>query len=219
MLRKSIWLVRARRWVRLWVKIAAEGCLAPLHDRTAFLQLLALPVFFYLVFLAQGIGAVTEEIFFSWAAAKALAYAVPVFLLWNFIGAMFRVKEVERMSGKWFGGSFVYNEPILVHISRVTNADNEALQPFKIKEAEPGGYVYLNVEFDGFEKRRIKAQVVHKYVRGISLPGPMPWEAQQDGPFHCAVLIEKEKTLYLATHCETENWSIVKIYLVSFSIT
>ena len=214
----SVLLVRFKRRCRLWLKIAAADCLAPLQDRTAFLQLSALPIFLYLVFMVRGFRAMTNEIFSVAAATQALIYAVPIFVSWNLIAAAFETKSAEAAEGKWFQHFFVYNEPKLVFMTKVTNADNGQLKPFKIKYAEGGGYVYLNVEFDGFERRRIKAQVVHKTVLGHETPGPIPWDIVPNGPVNAACYIEKGKTLYLATECETQNWSIVKVYMTSFSI-
>jgi len=162
---------------------------------------------------------VSGEISQSWTVLQTILYAIPLFVVWNMVSACFKVREKEGRLGKWFEGSFVYNEPILIHMARVTDADNNKLQLFKIKEAENGGYANLNVEIDGFEKRRIKVQVIHKTIYGFPHPGPTPWDTQGYGPFHCTIFIERDKTLCLATHCETQNWSIVKIYLVSFSIT
>lgn len=213
------WAVRLRRRAGRWARIAVEDCLAPLRDRTAFLQLLALPIFLYLVFLARGPKAVTDEVFSVAAATQALVYALPFFVLWNLIAAVFKVRGEERKEGQWFDTSFVFNESKLVFVARVTDADNDHIRPFKIKDAEPNGYVYLNVEFDGFERRRLKAQVLGKNLITGQITGPIPWGMSHAGETNCAIYVGRDKTLYLATHCETQNWTIVKVYMTAFSIS
>ncbi len=74
---------KAKRRLVRWFKITVRTTLAPFFERGALLQLLAYPLFLWLVFLARGYKAMSDDAFISWAAAQALIYAVPVFLIVN----------------------------------------------------------------------------------------------------------------------------------------
>ena len=205
--------IKARRRFVRWLKITARSTLAPFFERGALLQLLAYPLFLWLVFLARGYGAMSDEAFLSWAAAQALIYAVPVFLIVNAVTAVFRVMREEKEEGQWFGTSFNYNDPPLLLKARVTDADNDKLVPFKVAQAEKGGSVELQIEISGLEKQRIKAIVLEEKMRHI----PTPWGTLPRGPLFSLAWTPKNKTFYLATHSETLNPSIVAVRLVSWN--
>ena len=206
--------IKARRRFVRWFKITARTTLAPFFERGALLQLLAYPLFLWLVFLARGFKAMSDEAFISWAAAQALIYAVPMFLIVNAITAVFRVIREEKEEGQWFGTAFIYNDPPLLLKARVTDADNGKLVPFKVAQAEKGGSVELQIEISGFEKRRIKATVLPEEIRHI----PPLWDTSPYGPIFSLAFTPKNKIFYLATHSETLNPSIVAVRLVSWNI-
>ena len=156
----------------------------------------------------------SDEAFISWAAAQALIYAMPMFLIVNAVTAVFRVMREEKEEGQWFGTAFIYNDPPLLLKTRVTDANNGKLVPFKVAQAEKGGSVELQIEISGFEKRRIKAIVLPEQMRDV----PWPWDIAGYGPIFSLAFTPNNKTFYLATYSETLNPSIVAVRLVSWNI-
>ena len=187
---KPVWTVRIKRWLIFWWQIAVNRTLAPFSDQLALLQLLAFPIFLYLVFLASGVEAVSNEIINSWAALQALLYAFPLFILWNVISAAFSVAQEEKKQGQWFGTAFVYHEPLLIAKYRVTDADIGHLHSFKVTPAEKGGSVELQVEISGFEKQRIKVDIVVEEIKNM-VP---PWENVGRGNIYSLLVVPKHKT-------------------------
>ena len=210
---KPPWVVRSKRWLLLWWRISAHATIAPLVDRTALLQLIAFPIFLYLVFLARGFDVVSNEAINSWAAFRALLYAVPVFIIWNMISAIFSVASEEKNQGQWFGTEFVYHEPLLVAKFRVSDKDNGNRHKFKVPQAEIGGSIQLQIGIGGVEKQRIKAVVVME-----DMPFMPPWEDMTSTHYYSILGVPKNKTYCLSTMCETLNPSLVSVYLVSWNI-
>ena len=214
---RRVFLVRLRRYARLWYALFLQDALAPLRDKTAFLQFIAIPIFLVLLFIYRGLGAMVGELRDITIVVEAIIYAIPLYLLWCASAALINVRSEELKKGQWFGGHFVYHSPLLVKTVRVTSENNEEVFPVKMNEVEPGGYVFIETSIEGFEKRRAKCQVFMGQHRNTPV-GPLPWNIVSYGSTHYSMYIEKDKTLFLATNCETTNWSIVRAYLTSFSV-
>ena len=196
-----------------WFKITARTTLAPVFERGALLQLLAYPIFLWLVFLARGFEAMSDEALISWAAAQALFYAVPLFFIVNAVTAVFQVMQEEKKEGQWFASSFIYNDPPLLLKVLVTDADNGKVMPFKVAQAETDGSVELQIEISGFEKQRIKTIVLPEDLQHAIEP---LWDTPSRGATFSMARVPKNKTFCLATHSETSNTSIVAVRLVSW---
>jgi hypothetical protein len=204
-----------KRRLILWFNIFMYSCLDPIRDKTSFLQALSFPFFIYFIFSAEGFSAVSEQLVDTELAFKAILWAVPAFIVWNAIAAIFKVKEEEEKLGKWLDNCFVYNEPILVYRARVNKSNNNQFHEFKVDQAEPDGYVELEYKFSGFERQRIEAQIV-KEINGQKLL--MPWQNRQGLSNYVTILTGKDKKFYLAVNAETDNPTIVSVYLNQWSI-
>ena len=143
-----------------------------------------------------------------------IIYAIPIFVAWNMVSAAFSVTREERKQGQWFGTEFVYHEPLLVAKFRVTDADNGRRHIFKVPQSESGGSIQLQTEIGGFEKRRIKAEVMIADMASIE----PPWEEITATHSYSLMRVPKNKNFCLATMCETQNPSLVSVYLVSWGI-
>jgi len=210
---ESIPWIKRKRLLYIWVKLAWSLCLAPLKDSSAFLQMLSFPIFIFLVLENFGLSKMTEEIAMSAIAVKSIFIAVPLFVAWNFISAAFKAKDKAREAGRWFGGTFAYNERQLVTRFRVNNSNNNKLHSFEVPQAEEGGYAEFEIELGGFERRRVRASIITEISKDIITP----YEHMQQGDAHSLSLVFKSKTFYLNIQCETQNISQVSVYLISWS--
>jgi hypothetical protein len=152
---------------------------------------------------------VRVEVIREWAAVQAIILGVVVYVGLCAIRAAFKVLSEEKNAGKW---SFTFADPPRVFFQHVTEADNFRPFEFEMVDAEPGGYVELRIETDGFER----------FVRTVVMPSGIDREmiefrlhtAQLSSSF-IAVPTDKKFTLaVLKTNC---NPTIIRVFLLSWS--
>lgn len=212
MAESSIAWIKFRRRLQRWSHIVARETIAPLVDRNAVLQLLAYPFFLWFVFLARGFSGMSDEAAISQAALMALVYAIPAFLAVNAIRAIFMTAKEEREEGRWFGRSFVYNQPKLLAMDRVNDADNGKTKTLTTAPAEPTGSVELRVEVDGFEQRRIRV-LLSPDQRLLEMAG----HPEMPNGIGIHLTWANSGKLYYRTECATSNPSIVRFFLLSWT--
>lgn len=91
---------KLRRFFRFWLMITIGGITAPLRDRLAFIQLLAIPIFLKLVFWDYGAIEAIEEARKSITAAQAILYTIPIYILWCVVSSLFLVKKADAKLGQ-----------------------------------------------------------------------------------------------------------------------
>jgi hypothetical protein len=128
--RPKIWHVRTRQWARAASRIFVKQSIAPLYDPTGRLQLISVPFFLLLVFLAIGPDQFEEEALLAWAALQALLYALPAFLLWNLLNAILSATTEIARSGKWINGRFIFHKPQHVFTTQFGPDDDQTSLPF-----------------------------------------------------------------------------------------
>lgn len=154
-----------------------------------------------------------EELAMQSAAYQALALAVPFFFMWNALSSVVMVAAEERAEGKWFGRTFIYHQPIQILLDRVSSDDNGRLKEFSTLPSEPGGSVELKIGFDGFEQQRITIMTGVEKSHLSELP---PEGLRSHGGI--TLTWANGGRLYYRTEAETPNPSIVRIFLLSWTI-
>lgn len=204
--------VKFRRRFRRWLHIVVRETLAPFVDRAAMLQLLAYPFFLWFLFLAAGFHVMSEEALISETAFWALVYAIPFFIVVNAIRALFMTAKEERSEGRWFGRSFVYHQPRLLAMDRVSDADNGQTKTLSTLPAEPTGSIELRVDVDGFEQQRVRISVSpeERILDMIRHP-------QMPSGFGIHLTWANGGKIYYRTECATSNPSIIRFYLLSWT--
>ena len=157
---RPLFLVKARRWVRIWLRIWVRDAIKAIFNREQLLQLFAIPFFLFLVFAARGPDAMKEQFGIVSAARMALLFALPCYLLLNLVFAAFKVVWEERTKGEWIGRRFVYFEPVLARSEFVMAANNNKISKFRFKDAEPGSMIYYKFQRDGPETYGSSTSVV-----------------------------------------------------------
>lgn len=210
--RTPLLLKKIKRRFLLWIKLTLKDFIAPLVDKTAFLQFLSFPFLLYFISHYNGLNAVTEKVIEVIEVFQSILYSLPLYLTYCAIRSLFLVTKEEKKKGTWFGPEFVYNEPLLVLTARVTNEDNAKPISFLIPEAERGGSVQFRVEVDGTDTN-VRTQIKTEDTIGIRIP----WELIQ---YHKITLTwtPKNKKCYLLTMKENINPAIIRVYLLSINL-
>lgn len=152
-------LVKAKQLSRRVAAIWLRDSVAPIFNRQELYQLVQLPIFLFLVFIATGSAKMTGEELGVWQAGKlALIYALPFYLVINLIVAPFRAKREIKEEGVWVGDKFIYHTPQHLLTCSVSERDNGDVKAFKVKGVEKGSLVDTNVEFNRRDNR-VKALV------------------------------------------------------------
>lgn len=123
--------------------------IAPLRDPLGRLQLLSVPFFLLVVFLALGVEQVKEEALLQWAALQALIYALPVFIVWNLIIALFGANKKIAEKGQWINNRFVYHTPLHIYTTQFGPSDDGKEQTIKVTDAEPNTFVQFRLDHYG----------------------------------------------------------------------
>lgn len=210
--RRTVIWTRTKRYARLWLWDAMAETLAPLTNRNARLNYLAVLVVLLLVSPEWG-----PDKRLSWFASKvnaveAIALSVPLFFFLNLALGIFRIRKQERELGRWFGPRFVYHEPQLLLTVLVDETDNGRVIPFEIKDAENGALVSYVIETDRTDKRA-KVELAwpngHR-IMGFGMPMNLP-----KGSFR----LPKCRKMSLLTHVEPESTvTTVRVFMTGWEV-
>ncbi|HEY8130144.1 MAG TPA: hypothetical protein VIF39_15780 [Hyphomicrobium sp.] len=199
------------RWLRAW----ALECVAPLADSGGVFNFACVLVAIFAA-IAAGSDAVRVEVIHEWAAVQAIILGVVVYVGLCAIRAAFKVLSEEKNAGKWSpNGKFTFADPPRVFFQHVTEADNFRPFEFEMVDAEPGGYVELRIETDGFER----------FVRTVVMPSGIDREmiefrlhtAQLSSESYSVIAVPTDKKFSLAvlkTNCKP---TIIRVFLLSWS--
>ncbi|WP_394171345.1 hypothetical protein [Saccharospirillum alexandrii] len=166
-------IVRAKRYLRLWVRDAISETVAPLSDTSARLNYIGFLVVLFLIFPQW-----TLEEKATWLKALingliVILYSIPLFFLANLIFSIFRVKKKEASLGEWFGSRFIYHEPQRVLTVLVDENDNETPIVFPIHDAESGSLVSYVIQTDRADNRAKVEIAWPKGHRALDFGQPM----------------------------------------------
>lgn len=212
---RPLWVLRARRFCRLWLKAWLNACSAPFTDASGVFNLVALIVAGVAAYWAHGYEAVRLQVIDTWGAIHALATAIAVYALLCAINAFFSVRNRERISGEWHGGRFVYREPKVVFFRRVTDTDNFKPFEFFISEGEPGGYVELRVECDGmgpFIRMMIVQAAMPDALVKVEIANSQPRAA-----YNTTVAVPYDKKFKMLTLKDNPNPTNVRVSLSTWA--
>jgi len=107
-----------------WVIFAREA-IKPLTDRLAFLQFLAFPILLYFIWNNKGFWEMLAEFQTTFSMLEALFWAVPLYLVWCAVFAIFRVQKEEKENGQWAENRFLYHFPQHIKTFQFDQKDND----------------------------------------------------------------------------------------------
>ena len=207
-----MYLSKARRYLRLWVRDAIAETLAPLTDSNARLYYIGVVVLIFLLAPRRGIEADISAKITALQGFENFLYSLPVFLLLNLFFGVFRVAKGERQKGEWFGNRFVYHQPVRLLTVLVDELDNEKPIKFKITDAEDDSLVSYIIETDRMD-RRVKVE--------LAWPGgkrPMDFGSPRDssrGSFR----LPNERAMSLLCNIEPASTvTTVRVYMTSWEL-
>lgn len=180
-----------------------------LANKVTIAQLLAVPIYLWLINYIQGPKELSSEQ--PHAILALLAFLIPslVLVLVFAIFAVFQVRKEEAKMGEWFGSKFSYKEPVLLSFDNVSSIDNDKIKEFSIGPAELGYGIELYLEIGGFEKR---AKIFFFDSRESAEKANLSDSWYQYGPITVLTWASK-RHLYYKTFCKTINPSEVRVLL------
>lgn len=201
--------IRTRQRIRIVWHIFAEQSIAPLYDPLSRIHIISIPFFLVIVFFAMGPKQVTEEALLTWVSARALWYALPVFLLWNLIAAIFGAKKAIANKGQWIGSRFVFVTPVLVCTSVFDPKDDGKHIQLTVNDAEPNTIVSFKMEYDG--GTGVAAIGVHfdLPIHGFGVQRPKTYKARIDNKRRSELRIKIPKD---------SDQTIVRVYAISWEV-
>jgi len=135
---RHIKLVRLKRWVARWLAITARDTLASFTDPSQTLAFFVSVAGGFLLIRGADFKAMAERFSAIVDFLAALVCAVPIYIAYTAIRAIWKVRPEEAALGGWHGHTFVYNQPHHVFTTRVSASDNERLQKLRVTHPERG---------------------------------------------------------------------------------
>lgn len=185
-------------------KITKKDTLSPLFEKSQFFQLLTIPIFLLLAFMA---GDLTENLFSLSQTFTAIVLTIPIWFVINLILSPFRMLKEEKDLGAWIGDQFIFHEKKLIKTLAIQPFDNETEITVKIPDIPKKTIVRYKIEYHGG-----LAKVQHSIFMAINFD--VIQRDKQSGGF-----LYKTDPKFLI-HCpQNSDQTIARIYLISWEVS
>jgi hypothetical protein len=154
-----MWGIKIRRAVRKSFAIALEDFFETLFNKE---QLVAFLFAVVATFLALENAALPKWFEEAREWRNAITAFSIVALAWGAIcivrSPLLAIRQ-DHKNGKWFGRSFVYHEPMLIHTVHCDGIGTEQKFAFTVQDVEPNSLVSFTVKYDGSDIYPVKCGV------------------------------------------------------------
>jgi hypothetical protein len=160
--------IRLRRYLRKWPGATWRQFRGDFFNVSQAIALGGIWFAIYLYSFWATEEQVAEEVSFGIAGLYAVVGVAFVWGLWAAIASPFRIHSEEKAKGTLIGNRFIYHEPPLVATFRCKPTGDVEMYKFKLKDVEPGAFVYCRIALDG------AAHLAMVDLGGTALSGPIP---------------------------------------------